>query len=53
VNFPGLDLSLPPARHKRLRVVLQSEASECGLACLAIIADFHGKMLEMQALRRA
>jgi ATP-binding cassette subfamily B protein RaxB len=37
---------------RQLPVVLQSEAAECGLACLAMIAGYHGQHLEMPALRR-
>ncbi|MHB1615741.1 MAG: cysteine peptidase family C39 domain-containing protein, partial [Metallibacterium sp.] len=27
---------------RRLPVILQSEAAECGLACLAMVASYHG-----------
>jgi ATP-binding cassette subfamily B protein RaxB len=36
----------------RLPLVLQSEAAECGLACLAMVAGFHGHQLDLNALRR-
>jgi len=36
----------------RLPVVLQSEAAECGLACLAMVAGFHGHEFDLNALRR-
>jgi ATP-binding cassette subfamily B protein RaxB len=36
----------------RLPVVLQSEAAECGLACVAMVAGFHGHELDLNALRR-
>lgn len=26
----------------RLPIILQTEATECGLSCLAMIANFHG-----------
>ncbi|NRB11454.1 MAG: hypothetical protein HRU35_07605, partial [Rickettsiaceae bacterium] len=29
-------------RRNRLPLILQSEAAECGLACLAMVAGFHG-----------
>ncbi|HCY55640.1 MAG TPA: hypothetical protein DF715_08985 [Oceanicaulis sp.] len=29
----------------RMPTILQSEASECGLACLAIVASRHGRLL--------
>ncbi|MGY2048536.1 peptidase domain-containing ABC transporter [Methylobacterium sp. JK268] len=32
-------------------VILQAEAAECGLACLAMVAAFHGHRLDLQALR--
>lgn len=36
----------------RLPVMLQSEASECGLICLAMLAAFHGGSTDAHALRR-
>ena len=35
-----------------LPLTLQSEAAECGLACLAMIAGYHGHQLDLPALRR-
>jgi ATP-binding cassette subfamily B protein RaxB len=37
---------------KRLRLVNQSEAAECGLACLCMIAAYHGVNYSMSELRR-
>lgn len=37
---------------KRLPVLLQTEAAECGLACLAMIASFWGHHVDVVALRR-
>lgn len=37
---------------RRLPMVLQTEAAECGLACLAMVAGFHGQDSEMADLRR-
>ncbi len=37
---------------RRLPVVLQTEAAECGLACLVMIAAFHGHRVGLAALRR-
>ncbi len=37
---------------RRVPVILQSEASECGLACLAMVAGFHGLDTDLSALRR-
>ena len=36
----------------RLPLVLQTEAAECGLACLAMVAGYHGHPTEMTELRR-
>ncbi len=38
-------------RARRLRHIPQSQQSECGLACLAMIADFHGLRLDLMATR--
>ena len=38
-------------RRRRLRHVPQHQQSECGLACLAMIADFHGLRLDLAATR--
>jgi ATP-binding cassette subfamily B protein RaxB len=37
----------------KLPVVLQSENAECGLACLAMIAGFHGFLIDLTGLRKA
>jgi ATP-binding cassette subfamily B protein RaxB len=37
---------------RRLPVILQSEACECGLACLAMIASFYGHRIDLNTLRR-
>ncbi len=36
----------------RLRIQYQTEAAECGLACLAMILTFHGKRTDLSALRQ-
>ncbi|HET6609678.1 MAG TPA: peptidase domain-containing ABC transporter [Rhodopila sp.] len=36
----------------RLPIILQTEAAECGLACLAMIASFHGHRIDLNTLRR-
>ncbi len=36
----------------RLPVVLQAEAAECGLACLAMVASYHGQPADISDLRR-
>jgi ATP-binding cassette subfamily B protein RaxB len=33
-------------------VILQTEATECGLACLAMVADYHGYRTDLMTLRR-
>lgn len=37
---------------RRTPYIQQSEASECGLACLAMVAGYHGLKTDMPALRR-
>lgn len=37
---------------RRLPLVLQTEVAECGLACLAMVAGYHGSQLDMATLRR-
>jgi ATP-binding cassette subfamily B protein RaxB len=41
-----------PFLRRRLPVLLQTEAAECGLACLAMIAAFHGHAIDLPAMRR-
>lgn len=36
----------------RLPLILQAEAAECGLACLAMVAAYHGRDTGLAALRR-
>ncbi|WP_394203873.1 peptidase domain-containing ABC transporter [Shewanella waksmanii] len=37
---------------KRVPLILQAEMAECGLACMAMVASFHGHKLDMAALRK-
>lgn len=37
---------------RRLPMMLQTEAAECGLACLAMIARYHGHEVDLPGLRR-
>ncbi len=39
-------------RNKRLPVILQTEATECGLACIAMIANYHGHKIDLNILRK-
>ena len=48
----GTPLILKVGLGRRLPLVLQSEASECGLACLAMVAQHFGYQAEMPDLRR-
>jgi ATP-binding cassette, subfamily B, bacterial CvaB/MchF/RaxB len=45
----GLNLGF---RSKTLPLILQTEGAECGLACLAMVAAFHGYKSDLQHLRR-
>src|SRR2546429_84522 len=36
----------------RLPVIRQTEAAECGLACLAMVASFHSHHIDLNTLRR-
>ena len=36
----------------RLPVIQQTEAAECGLACLAMISSYHGHRVDLNTLRR-
>ena len=37
---------------RRLPLTIQSEATECGLACLAMVAGYHGHRVDLNTLRR-
>ena len=37
---------------QRLPSILQTEAAECGLACLAMVASYHGHRIDLNTLRR-
>ena len=37
---------------RRLPMFLQTEASECGLASLGMVASFHGHRIDLAGLRR-
>ncbi|HEX4333245.1 MAG TPA: peptidase domain-containing ABC transporter [Usitatibacter sp.] len=40
------------AAHRRLPVFLQTEAAECGLASLGMVACFHGHRIDLAGMRR-
>ena len=46
------DLKLLEFGARKLPIVRQNEAAECGLACLAMVAGFHGFKTDTAALRR-
>jgi len=37
---------------RRLPIILQTEAAECGLACIAMVAGYHGSVIDLLSLRR-
>lgn len=37
---------------RKLPMILQSEATECGIACLAMIASYHGRQSSLATLRQ-
>jgi ATP-binding cassette subfamily B protein RaxB len=36
----------------KLPVIIQTEATECGLACLAMISEYHGQEISLLTLRQ-
>jgi len=40
------------SKSRSLEIVLQTEFSECGLACIAMIANYHGHDVDLNSLRR-
>jgi len=40
------------SKRRTLPVVLQAEAAECGLACLAMISQYHGHKVDLNGLRQ-
>lgn len=49
-------MNLPPelnfSRRRRLPVIQGAEAAECGLACMAMVARFHGHDVDLNGLRQ-
>lgn len=48
----GGDFRIPWRARNRIDLIMQTESAECGLACLAMIAAFHGNQAGLPALRR-
>ena len=48
---PKVSAAIPKFWTPSVPLVLQSETSECGLACLAMIASFYRKHIDMRELR--
>jgi ATP-binding cassette subfamily B protein RaxB len=46
------NLNLHFFQRTRLRIQYQTEAAECGLACLAMVLAFYGKQTNLSALRQ-
>jgi ATP-binding cassette subfamily B protein RaxB len=44
--------SLSFSGQKTTPVILQTEGAECGLACLAMVASFHGHRTDLASLRQ-
>ena len=51
-DLSGLLAGLQFGFGRRLPVVLQAEAAECGMACLAMVLGHHGQHVDLGALRR-
>lgn len=51
MKFPSLS-QLSFWNHHRLPVLLQTEAAECGLACLCMIATYWGHRIDLSSMRR-
>lgn len=51
MHFPDL-AHLSFWRSKRLPVLLQTEAAECGLACLSMMASYWGHQIDISSMRR-
>ncbi|HWH21836.1 MAG TPA: peptidase domain-containing ABC transporter [Allosphingosinicella sp.] len=53
MNAPGFLRSAGQVRARsKAPVILQTEAAECGLACLAMAASYHGHETDLGSLRR-
>src|SRR5438270_5112589 len=50
-RFPVLEKIGRPRRGRRVPVVQQMSATECGAACLAMVLGCHGKTVQLDELR--
>lgn len=48
----GYRVALQFGWRRALPMMLQTEAAECGVACLAMVARFHGHDVDLAGLRR-
>lgn len=48
----SIDIDIGFWKKSNVRLIRQTEVSECGLACLAMIANFHGLSIDLGSLRR-
>ena len=39
-------------RRRRVKLIFQTELAECGIACLAMVANFHGLKIDLVQMRR-
>jgi len=52
MSSPLSHLSFSFWRSQRLPVLLQTEAAECGLACLSMVASYWGHKTDIASMRR-
>ena len=45
-------LNLGFISHGRIRLLRQTEIAECGIACLAMVANYHGLKVDLGTMRR-
>src|SRR3954471_2823885 len=50
-RFPALDKLDEKRRARRIPVIQQLSATECGAACLAMVLAYHGKTVKLDELR--
>uniref|UniRef100_UPI003F882C51 peptidase domain-containing ABC transporter n=1 Tax=Methylobacterium sp. NMS12 TaxID=3079766 RepID=UPI003F882C51 len=52
MTAPSVAARLDFGLRRRVPVVLQAEAAECGMACLAMVLAYHGRQIDLATLRR-